>query len=83
MLILHITFQTTIKPEELWTWASTSLYFNPFVSNAPTFYPLKTSENHNAFWCFHRVEKGCIGNKSIKYIKRVEVYFHVISPSEK
>ena len=37
--------------------------FNPFVPNAPLFYPLKTSENHKVFWCFQVVEKGCIGNE--------------------
>ena len=33
--------------------------FNPFFSNAPFLYPLKTS-------CFLGVEKGCIGNKWVK-----------------
>ena len=36
---------------------------NPFVPNAPSLYPLKTSENLTIFWCFQEVEKGCIGNK--------------------
>ena len=35
---------------------------DPFVSNAPLLYPLKTSENRKVF-CFQGVEKGCIGNK--------------------
>ena len=87
ILILHIIFQTTTKPEELWAWASTSLYFNPFVPNALLLCPLKTSVNHNVFCWFQGVEKGCIGNKWIKYFQRVEVYFHVsglvTAPSEK
>ena len=39
---------------------------NPFVLNAPLFYPLKTSENHKVFWCFQGVEKGSIVNKWVK-----------------
>ena len=39
------------------------MLFNPFVPNAPFFYFLKTSEYCKVFWCFHGVEKGCIGNK--------------------
>ena len=35
----------------------------PFVSNAPFLYTFKTSENFKVFLCFHRVEKGCIGNE--------------------
>ena len=37
--------------------------FNPFVSNAPFLYPLKTSENRKVFRCLQEVEKGCIGNE--------------------
>ena len=37
--------------------------FNPFVPNAPFFYPLKTSEYRKVFWRFQGVEKGCIGNE--------------------
>ena len=40
---------------------------NPFVPNASFFYPLKTSENFTVFWCFQGVEKGCIGNKWVKW----------------
>ena len=40
---------------------------NPFVPNAPFLYPLKTSENVKVFWGFQGVEKGCIGNKWVKY----------------
>ena len=39
---------------------------NPFVPNAPFFYPLKTSENRKVFWCFQGGEKGCLGNKWVK-----------------
>ena len=41
----------------------TFLLLNPFVSNAPIFYPLKTSENRKVFLCFQGVEKGSIENK--------------------
>ena len=40
-------------------------HINPFVPNAPFLYPLKTSENLTVF-CFHGVEKGCIGTKWVK-----------------
>ena len=33
--------------------------FNPFASNAPIPYTLKT-ENGKVSWCFQKVEKGCI-----------------------
>ena len=36
---------------------------NPFAPNEPFLYPLETSENPTAFWCFQGVEKACIGNK--------------------
>ena len=39
---------------------------NPFISNAPFLYLMKTSENLTVFWCFQGVEKGCIGNEWIK-----------------
>ena len=42
------------------------IYINPFVSNAPFLYPLKTSENRKVFWCFQRVKKVCVGNKWLK-----------------
>ena len=41
-------------------------FINPFVPNAPFFYPLKTRENHMVFWCFPGVEKGCIGDEWVK-----------------
>ena len=51
-----------------------SMNFNPFVPNAPFFYPLKTSENRRFFWCFQEVEKGCIGNE---WVKRIKIVFKV------
>ena len=41
-------------------------FFNLFFPNAPFLYPLKTSKNRKVFWCFHGVEKGCIGNEWVK-----------------
>ena len=41
---------------------------NPFVPNAPFLYSLKTSEKRKVFWCFEKVEKGCIGSKWVKVI---------------
>ena len=41
---------------------------NIFVPDAPFLYPLKTSENRPVFWWFQGVEKGYIGNKSVKTI---------------
>ena len=42
------------------------IIINPFVSNEPFLYPLKTSENREDFWCFQGLEKGCIGNDWVK-----------------
>ena len=39
------------------------VFFNPFVSNTPFLYPLKTSENLTIFRYFQGLKKGCIGNK--------------------
>ena len=50
--------QITAKTHE-----GNTVTFNPFVPDAPFFYPLKTSENRKVFWCFQGVEKGCIGNE--------------------
>ena len=57
-------------------------HFNPFVSNAPFFYPMKISENVTVFLCFQGVEKGCIGNKWVKQkivsiisIVRIEIFY--------
>ena len=38
-------------------------WLNPIVPNALFLYPLKTSENLTAFWCFQGVEKRCIEKK--------------------
>ena len=43
-------FVTESKSLEL-TSIFRSFFFNPFVPNAPFFYPLKTSENYTVFWC--------------------------------
>ena len=40
--------------------------FNPFVPNAPYLYSLKALKNLLVFWCFQRVEKGCIGNEKVE-----------------
>ena len=37
-------------------------HINPFIPIATFLYSLKTSENLTIF-CFHEVEKGCIGNE--------------------
>ena len=42
-------------------------YINPFVPNTIFLYPLKTSEDRKVFWCFQRVEKGCIENKWVNW----------------
>ena len=39
----------------------------PFVPNTIFLSPLKTSEDRKVFWCFQRVEKGCIGNKWVNW----------------
>ena len=58
------------------------LLFNPFVSNAPLLYPLKTSENLTLFWCFHGIEKGCIGNKWVKVKSSTIAKFLLYSVSD-
>ena len=50
-----VSFQKVISNHE-----RTFIY--SFVPNSPFLHHLKT-ENCNVFWCFQRVEKGCIGNK--------------------
>ena len=40
---------------------------NPFVSNAPFLYLLKTSENLTVFWYFQGVEKRCTGNEWVNF----------------
>ena len=44
---------------------------SPFVPNAPFPYPLKRSENLTVLWCFKEVEKGCTGNKWIKWQRQL------------
>ena len=57
------------------------LKINPFVPNAPFLYPLKISENCKVFWCFQRVEKGCIGNKWVisAIYNSLELVFMILS----
>ena len=42
----------------------------PFFPNATFLYPLETSENPKVFWCFQGVEKGCLGDKWVKFCGR-------------
>ena len=57
---------------------------NPFDPNAPFLYPLKTSENHEAFFFFffffQGVEKGCLVNKWVNYVntKSVTLVFNIL-----
>ena len=48
---------------------------NPFVPYAPFLDPLKTSENRKVF-CFHVLEKGCIGNEWVKLNSRAKNINH-------
>ena len=36
---------------------------NPFHTTGPFLYPLKTSENHEVFWCFQGIKKETSGMK--------------------
>ena len=47
----------------------TTIHINPFIPNAAFLYPQKTSKNLTVFLCFLEVEKGCIGNKWVKWQK--------------
>ena len=51
----------------------TVLRLNPFVSNTPFLYLLKTSENLTVFWCFQGVEKRCLGKEWVN----VETYWQM------
>ena len=44
------------------------LHFNPFIPNAPFFYPLKTSENLTVFWCLMKYKKGALGKNCLNLI---------------
>ena len=57
-------------------------YSNPYVSNAPSLYPLKTPENLGVFWCFQGVEKGCSGNKWINCILELLQKSHIFVLNE-
>ena len=39
---------------------SSVMTFNPFLTNVPKLYPLKTPENQKVFWCFGRYEMGTL-----------------------
>ena len=41
----------------------------PIFPSAPFLYPLKISENLMVSWCFHGLEKGCIGNEWVNFTK--------------
>ena len=43
------------------------LLVNSFVSGAPFFYPLKTSESCKVSWCLQGVGKGCIWSKWVNH----------------
>ena len=64
MFLEHVnvfgTREHPFLPKEVF---SMRILFNPFAPSAPFSNPVKTSEYLTVFWCFQRVEKGCIGNK--------------------
>ena len=60
-----------------WLWMAFIIYLTPFASNASFLYPLKKSENCMVFWCFHRVEKGRIGNKWVNWIYSSNLLFFI------
>ena len=57
---------------------SISGHVNPFVLSASFLYPLITSENLTFFWCFQRVEKGCIGNKWVKRLSKSKFHIQIL-----
>ena len=58
-----------------WTYWIQLFWINSIVPNAPFLYPLNTSENCKVFWCFQRVEKGCIGNEWVNLIQIQATFF--------
>ena len=50
--------------------------FNPFFPNTFFLYLLRTSENLTVFWCFHCVEKGCIGNKWVNAYYATDLFLY-------
>ena len=56
----------TVKVKEIYKILRFTNYANPFFPNALFLYPLKTSAKLTVFWCFQRVEEGCIWNKWVK-----------------
>ena len=71
---VQVYIEYIIKHETLTTNPPIFIYINPFVPNAPFFYPPKTSENLTVFLCFQRVEKECIGNEWVNNIKNILVF---------
>ena len=51
--------------------------FNPFVSNAPFFHPLETSENFMVFGGFQGVEKGCTGNEWVHEVVTENYHYNL------
>ena len=49
-------------------WSTIWNFSTHLFPNASFLYPLKISENLTIFWCFHGVEKGCIGNEWVNHI---------------
>ena len=60
------TFHATMDIANSWPKNIESECVNPFVSNAPFLYSLKTSENLKVFWYFQGTEKECIEKKWVK-----------------
>ena len=58
---------TLVQGTNLKTLSGLDRAMSPFVPNAPFLYPLKRWESLTVFWCFHGVEKGCIGNNGVNW----------------
>ena len=61
----------TVKVKEIYKILRFTNYANPFFPNALFLYPLKTSAKLTVFWCFQRVEEGCIWNKWVNHHLRL------------
>ena len=57
------TFWVDYQVLTYWHYFTFKEDFNPVFPNAPSLYPLETSENLTVFWCFQGIEKECIGNE--------------------
>ena len=62
-------FQLSLGVAQLFHELQLQMLLNPFVPNAPFFYPLKTSGKLTFSWCFQGVERGCIENKWVNTCK--------------